>query len=267
MNAPAGSLAGRVAFVTGAGSGIARATAMLLAAEGAEVACVDRDPGTAADTAAVIGGGGGRAVALTADVSSDAEVGSAVARCVAELGPPTIVLNAAGISWRQAMTETPPAEWRRVIETNLSGYFYVLHAVVPHMARAGGGTIVQVASTAAHIGMSSTAYAAAKGGVIAFTRQLAFELAPLGIRINSVSPGNTLTGMSGDRLSQPAIRAEVEAQTPLGRIATPEDIARAILFLLAGDSGYITGADLVVDGGLISVLRRSDQATPAVPGG
>jgi NAD(P)-dependent dehydrogenase (short-subunit alcohol dehydrogenase family) len=252
---------GRVALVTGAGSGIGRATALRLAAEGAAVACLDRSARACAETSRLIASAGGRALALPADVTSDPQVAAAVGRCLDELGAPTLLVNCAGISFRGSLLTTTPEDWRRVIETNLHGYFYVLAAAVPMMAGAGGGSIVQVASVAGQIGMSSTAYAASKGGVIAFTRQLAYELGPLQIRINSISPGNILTGMSSDRLSDPALRSELEAGTPLGRIGTPDDIASAILFLLGPASGYMTGTDLVVDGGLISFIRRSDQPT------
>jgi NAD(P)-dependent dehydrogenase (short-subunit alcohol dehydrogenase family) len=254
-----GGLAGRVAIVTGAGSGIGRATALALAAEGMAVACLDRAPDSAAETAALVAASGGRAVPIPVDVSMPVAVESAVSRCRAELGPPAVVVNAAGITLRKTALETSVEDWRRVIETNLSAYFYVLHAAVPAMAAAGGGAIVQVASVAAHVGISSTAYAAAKGGVVAMTRELASELAPLAIRINSISPGHVLTGMSADRMSQPAIREEAEAGIPLGRIGTAEDIARAIVFLAGPESGYVTGTDLVVDGGLISFVRRRDM--------
>lgn len=252
-------LKGRVALVTGAGSGIGRATALLLARKGVFVGCLDRLAELAEDTVLRIAEAGGRAVGLTADVSIAGQVDSAVGKCLEELGSPTIVVNAAGITFRKPALETSVEDWRRVVETNLNGYFYVLSASLPGMAAAGGGSIVQVASVAGHVGISSAPYAAAKGGVLAMTRQLAAELAPLGIRINSISPGHVLTGMSADRFADPAIREEAEASIPLGRIGSPDDIARAIVFLAGPESGYVTGTDLIVDGGLISFIRRRDM--------
>lgn len=244
-----------VALVTGAGSGLGKATALLLAESGARVAVFDLNEKAAQDTRQEIAAAGGDAIALAGDSSVEEQVGEAVHEVVTQLGKLTILVNAAGIVVRKGLLETSAEEWRRVIDVNLNGYFYFLHASVPRMRDAGGGRIVQIASIAGHIGYGYPSYTAAKGGIIALTRQLAGELAPHRIRINSVSPGVIETGLNVDTLSQQPIREATIANTPWGRLGEPVDIARAVLFLVAPESDFITGSDLVVDGGMISLIH------------
>jgi NAD(P)-dependent dehydrogenase (short-subunit alcohol dehydrogenase family) len=243
-----------VAVVTGAGSGIGRECALTLARAGAALACLDRDGRAAERTCGEIAASE-RAVAISVDVTDEGQVQDAVARAEAELGPIRMLVNAAGIVVRKGLLETTADEWRRVVDVNLTGYFHLLQAVVPRMEAAGGGRIVQIASIAGHTGYGYVSYTAAKGGVLAITRQLALELAGRRIRINSVSPGVIETGLNRDTLSTDAIRRATVANTPWGRIGSPEDIAQAVLFLLGPGSDFVTGTDLVVDGGMISCIH------------
>lgn len=248
-------ITGRCAVVTGAGSGIGRACAQRLAAAGIRVAAVDVNGAAAADTRAAIEKVGGTALDLVADVTDESSVATAVTSARARLGPPRILVNAAGVIVRKKLLDSTLEEWRRVIDVNLTGYFVLLKHVVPSMADAGGGSIVQVASIAGHIGYGFPSYTAAKGGVLAFTRQLAAELAERRIRINSVSPGVVHTGLNRDTLRDEAIRSATVRNTPWGRIGEPVDVAAAVFFLASSDADFVTGADLVVDGGMISTIH------------
>ncbi|MBB4689201.1 SDR family NAD(P)-dependent oxidoreductase [Amycolatopsis jiangsuensis] len=239
------------AIVTGAGSGIGRACARRLGAAGLAVAALDANGEAAAETAAAVPG----AAAFTADVTDETQVATAVGEATARFGSPKVLVNAAGIIVRKTLRESTVEEWRRVLDVNLTGYFVVLREVIPRMAAGGGGSIVQIASIAGHTGYGFSSYTAAKGGVLALTRQLAAELAVDGIRINSVSPGVVHSGLNRDTLSTPEIHAATVANTPVGRIGEPDDIAAAVAFLAGPDAGYITGTDLVADGGMISTIH------------
>jgi NAD(P)-dependent dehydrogenase (short-subunit alcohol dehydrogenase family) len=249
------------AVVTGAGSGIGRACALRLAADGANLALLDANGDAARQTRTLIEDRGGRAAEFAADVTDEDAVAAVMEQVREELGAPRILVNAAGIIVRKKLLESTLQEWRRVLDVNLTGYFIMLRNVVPAMAAAGGGAIVQVASIAGHIGYGFSSYTAAKGGVLALTRQLAGELAEQGIRINSVSPGVVHSGLNRDTLGDEAIRAATEANTPVGRIGEPEDIANAVVFLASPQAGYVTGTDLVVDGGMISKIHWGAAGT------
>ena len=251
----AGRLQDQVALVTGAASGLAKATAVRLAGEGARIVIFDRNEENAAESKHEIEKAGGVAHVVVGDTTNEADADRAAA--AADLGSLDILVNAAGITGRQKLLEMAPEVFKNVIGTNLIGYWMMIHASVPHMS--AGGRIVQIASIAGHIGYSDSAYGASKAGVLGLTKQLALELGPRAIRINSVSPGVVYkTRINQDALDVPAVRDDAIAHVPLGRLATPGDIANAILFFVLPESEYISGADLVVDGGMTSYISRID---------
>lgn len=252
----AGRLQDQVALVTGAASGLAKATALRLAGEGARIVIFDRDGDNAAESKQEIEQAGGVAQIVIGDTATEADADRAAAAAAA-LGSLDILVNAAGITGRRKLLEMAPDVFKNVISTNLIGYWMMVHASVPRMKP--GGRIVQIASIAGHIGYSDSAYGASKAGVLGLTRQLALELGPRGIRINSVSPGVVYkTRINQDALDVPAVRDDAIAHVPLGRLATPGDIANAILFFTLPESEYISGADLIVDGGMTSYISRID---------
>jgi len=257
MEAVAQPLSGRVALVTGAASGIGRATCLLLSQAGAIVACADRERTQLSDLVATITARKGKAIPLEVDVRDEAAVGSAVTTCIASLHGLDILVNGAGIRSLSSILKMTTAEWRDVLDTHLTGSFLFLRAAVPHLAQSDHASVIQIASIAAHRSYSNSAYAAAKGGILAMTRQLAFELAPLAIRINSVSPGPVETAMTQELFADQSMRDEVIGTIPLRRLGQPGDVARTILFLASDQSSYINGQDIVVDGGLISYVNRS----------
>lgn len=245
---------GKAAIITGGASGIGLAVAMRLAAEGAAVALVDRSQQSLDKAASVVAGAGGRVFATVADVTDSAAVARAFSACADKLGRVDAVINSAGIIARGTLEETSDEEWLRVIHTDLSSMFYAARAAVPLLRAAGGGAVVNIASIAGTRGAVNVAYAAAKGGVVSITRQLANELAHKGIRVNSVSPGFTSTPLNQTLRSEGAESTWMQ-RIPLGRYATPEEIAAACAYLASSDASYVTGIDIVVDGGLSAVLR------------
>lgn len=246
------NLSGRRALVTGGASGIGRAVAEILAAAGAHVLVLDQNLGAAQETVTRIAAGGGSAEAIGLDITDTVGVQDALDGRRLD-----ILVNAAGIIVRKGLLDTSLEEWNRVLAVNLTGYFTVLKAAVPALqASDHGGRVVQIASVSAQIGYGYPAYTAAKGGVLSLTRQLAGELAPLGIRINSISPGVVETGINRDTLGTPGpIRDATIGATPLGRLGTPVDIAKAVLFLVSDLADFVTGSNVLVDGGLISRIN------------
>jgi 2-hydroxycyclohexanecarboxyl-CoA dehydrogenase len=250
----------RIAVVTGAASGIGRATALALAREGATVVAVDLDRDGAARTAQQAardarqaGREAGREAGTTAfgvDVADAAAVRSFAQRVLADVGTPDVLVNCAGWDQSRPFIETDPSFWERVVKINLLGVVAVTHAFLGAMIERGtGGRVVNVASDAGRVGSSGeTVYAGAKGGVIAFTKSLARETARHGITANTVCPGPTDTPLfraQPERLQEALIKA-----VPMRRPATPEDIAHAICFFASPRSAYITGQVLSVSGGL-----------------
>ena len=240
----------RVALVTGAGSGIGRAISLALAADGCAVGCLDRDAGHAAETAAAITAGGGRAVAVTADVTKAAEVEQAVADVRAALGPIDVLVNNAGVGWLGTVETLSEDEWDHVMATNVKSVFLCSRAVIPEMAKGGGGRIINVASVTGLVASPGrAAYCASKGAVVMLTRAMALDGAPQHINVNAICPGVVVTAMTEASLRDPATLQEKLDKTPLGRLAQPEEIAPAAVYLAGPGASFVTGACLVVDGG------------------
>lgn len=239
---------GRVAVVTGGARGIGLAVVEAVAARGVGVFCVDHPAADFTAFERACADAGVPAGHAAADVRDQAGVRDAVARA-AGLGSVAYAVNSAGVDGLSAATRTSAEDWNRVVDTDLDGVMFACQA--EHDLLAGrGGSIVNIASMSGHVvnrGVTHAAYSAAKAGVIHLSRALAVEWAPLGIRVNSVSPGYTLTAMT--RRNSAEANAEFAAQTPLGRLAEVEEVAEPVVFLLGDRSSYVTGTDLLVDGG------------------
>ena len=242
---------GRVAVVTGAGSGIGRGVAQRLAAEGALVAALDVSTDAVVETVAGIVASGGTAVAYTCDVTSETSVADTMASIVTDLGPPRVVCNVAGIGGFFHTADMPFDRWQKILAVNLTGPFLVCRAALPHLLE-HGGSIVNVASNTAIMGQAySAAYCASKGGLLMFTKALAAEYLGKGVRANVVAPGGTDTPLLGTfGLPEGADPKQLtKIMTPMG-FSTPAEIAASIAFLASDESSYTTGAVLSVDGGL-----------------
>lgn len=246
------NLTGKVAFVTGGASGIGEATSLMLAKQGAAVAVVDLKMEAAQKVVDVISKSGGKAIALVADVSDDAQVGKAVAETVAQLGGLHIAVNNAGIGGDIAPTADQTVEgWRRVLSINLDGVFFCMRHQIPQMLKSGGGSIINMASILGQVAFAnSAAYVAAKHGVVGLSKTTALEYATQGIRVNSVGPGFIKTPLLG---SLPPEALEPIAQLhAVKRLGESDEVAALVTFLASDEASFITGNYYAVDGGYLA---------------
>ena len=248
-----GRLAGKVALITGGGRGIGRAAALLFAAQGARVVVGDIDEAAGRDTAGAIEREGGRALAVTGDVAVEADVARMVEAGARRFGALHVLYNNAGVLWKdrdRSVLETDNEWWDRVMAINLKSAFWVTKHGIPHLRGAGGGSIILMGSVSALVGFTRAqdAYTCAKGALISLTKSLAIQFARDGIRCNIIHPGIVDTPLQAPYLTDD-LRREFETGIPLGRIGQPSDIANVALFLASDESAFMTGAELVVDGG------------------
>ena len=250
-----GRLAGQIAIVTGGGRGIGRAICLTLAREQARVIIADVSEELGKATEREILEHGGEAEFIRTDVTSQDQVQNLVGQILSRHNRVHVLVNNAGIHDQAPFWEEPLALWDRMYRVNVLGTVLPCQAVVRHMKEQGGGVIVNVASKAGVVGEPGhAAYSASKGAVIAMTRSMAIELAPLAIRVNAVCPGPTFTDMLVAAVPTEQGRNELARVTPLGRLGRPEDIAEAVLYLASPESSWCTGQALSVDGGL-SILK------------
>ncbi len=259
-------LRGKTAVVVGAGSigpgwGNGKATAVTFAREGAQVFCVDRNPAAAAETMKIITGEGGKATAFTADVSRAGEVEAMVKACLGTYGRIDVLHNNVGIAEMGSVVEVSEADWDRVFAVNLKSAFLAMKHVIPIMVAQGGGSIINISSIASirHLGISYVSYGTSKAAMNQMTRTTAVEFARQHVRVNAILPGLMKTPMvehsAGLAASYSAGDVEAmwrarDAQVPMGHMGDAWDVANAALFLASDESRYITGIELVVDGGI-----------------
>jgi len=245
-------LAGKVAIVTWGRMGIGRAIALAFAEAGADVVVCSRAPeggelGAVADEIQRLGR---RSLAVQADISQKTNVDNLVQRTVEQFGGIDILVNNAGIFTTAPLLDVPEDDWDEIIDIDLKGYFLCCQAVGKRMVERRGGNIINIASGwAMKAAPEAGVYCIAKAGVVMLTKVLALELASYNIRVNAIAPGAVRTRMTDSLVSDPEALQQEEAQTPLGRIAEPSEIASVALFLASGASSFITGATIVVDGG------------------
>ncbi|MGA7292593.1 MAG: SDR family oxidoreductase [Terriglobales bacterium] len=247
-------LAGKVAIITGSASGIGRATALLFGREGAAIVLADVNAADGQRVADEIRQAGGRAFFETVDVTRAVDCNRLAERAIGEFGRIDILFNNTGIIRRATVLDLTEDEWDRVMAVNVKSIFLLSRVVIPHMQRAGGGTIINTASGWGLAGGAKAAvYCASKGAVVLLTKAMAIDHGPQKIRVNCICPGDTDTGMLRDeaqQLGQDRSRfLDESAKRPLGRVGTPDEIAQAALYLASDASSFVTGTALIVDGG------------------
>ncbi len=245
-----GKLDGRTALITGASKGLGKAMAIAMAAEGARVALVARDTAMLNGVAGEIAGAGGDASVFTADVTSEEQVRQVEQDVVAKLGKVNILVNNAGVNVRKAITDFTCEEWRRVMDTNVTAAFLMCRSFIPHMTGTGYGRILNMTSIMSWVSLPHrAAYSASKSALLGMTRTLALELASEGITCNGISPGPFATEMNRPLIENAEANAQFLASIPLGRWGRVEEIGQLAVYLCSEDAGFITGTDILIDGG------------------
>ena len=244
-------LENKVALISGGARGMGAAHAKLFAKEGAKVVIGDILEEEGLRTEAEINEAGGECLFIRLDVTSESDWQQAVAAAVTRFGKLDILVNNAGVVSRGTLEDTTVEEWDRVMDVNAKGVFLGSKAAIPEMRRAGGGSIVNTSSISGIVGQDSIqpVYNASKGAVRIFTKSAAIQYAKDGIRVNSVHPGAVDTPMAGARLADPELQKQAEARNPLGRTAQPEEISYGVLYLVSDEASFVTGSELVIDGG------------------
>lgn len=258
-----GRLDGKRAFISGAGGGIGRATALAFAREGAATVLADLKQDAVEEVAAEIRASGGTAVPVTGDIGDAEACRRMIDAGTAALGGLDILFNNAGIIHPQdeGPVETPLAAWEATLRVNLTGVFLACKYGIPHLEAAGGGAIVNTASVVALVGSAypQLAYTAAKGGVLAMTRELAIVYSRRGIRCNAICPGPIRTPIVEAFIKDPENWAKRRPYMPMGKLGTPEDVANLVVFLASDEAGYVTGAAYAIDGGISAAYVIRDE--------
>lgn len=243
-------LDGKIAVITGASRGLGKAMALALASGGAKIALVARDRAKLEETAAEVAALGSEADVCIADVTDESQVATVADLVVSQFGRVDILVNNAGMNIRKPLVEYSLEEWRRIMDTNLTSVFLMCRAMIPHMRGRGYGRILNLTSIMAHVSLPGrTAYSATKTGLLGLTRALAQELAPEGITVVGISPGPFATEMNTVLMQNPEVNQQFMSNTPLARWGKVEEIGNLALFLCGEGGAYITGTDILIDGG------------------
>jgi NAD(P)-dependent dehydrogenase (short-subunit alcohol dehydrogenase family) len=243
-------LSGKVALITGASKGLGKAMALALGEAGAGLALVSRDMAQLKQTATAVREAGAKAEVFQADVTSEEQVVQLERDVLARCGRIHILINNAGINVRKTVTDFTLAEWRSVLDTNLTGAFLLCRAFVPHMKGQGYGRIINLTSIMSHVSLPGrAAYSASKTGLLGFTRALALELAPEKITVNGISPGPFATEMNTPIIQNPEANQQFLSKIPLGRWGQVEEVGQLAVYLCSEEAGFLTGTDVLLDGG------------------
>lgn len=243
-------LEGKTALITGASKGLGKAMALALAAAGARLVLVSRDLGLLHETAAAVRKLGAEAAVFQTDLTDEAQVLRLEKAVAGDVGKVQILINNAGMNLRKPVTDFTLAEWRQVMDTNLTSAFLVCRSFVPQMRGQGYGRILNLTSMMSHVSLPGrTAYSASKAGLLGFTRALALELAPEKITVNGISPGPIATEMNAPLIQDPEVNQQFISRIPLGRWGKVEEVGQLAVYLCSEDAGFITGTDILLDGG------------------
>ena len=244
-------LENKVALISGGARGMGAAEARMFAREGAKVVIGDVLDAEGRQVEAEINELGGECIFVHLDVTQESQWQQAVETAVARFGKLDILVNNAGIALRGVLEDTSSEDWDRVMDVNAKGVFLGTKAAIPEMRKAGGGSIVNISSMSGIVGQShiQPVYNASKGAVRIFTKSVAIQYAKEGIRVNSVHPGPIDTPMAGERLTNPELQRQADERSPMGRTAHPDEVAYGVLFLASDEASFMTGSELVIDGG------------------